>query len=107
MAYHEIPEGSIYNDCIGWYMPRSSADPLRSMYSIYDVKCLVIECFGGRMTEKEWQDKEIYEIGEKIQEQIKLYRYMLEEGNVYKYLETVGRTMFGKSDSNISRFEAK
>jgi hypothetical protein len=53
---------------------------------------------------EEWED--LYDFGKKIQEQIKPYRYMLEEGNVYKYLETVGRTMFGKSNSNISRSEA-
>lgn len=51
----------------------------------------------------DWND--LYEIGKRLQEEIKPYRYMLEEGNVVEYLETVGRVLFGKSDSGLSGSE--
>ena len=40
MLYHGIPPGAVYNDCIGWYTPRSRDDPFRATYQFYDMKCL-------------------------------------------------------------------
>lgn len=41
MAYNGIPPGTVYNDCIGWFIPGSSGDPFgRSVYTIYNVECL-------------------------------------------------------------------
>ena len=39
--------------------------------------------------------EDLYEIGKKLQESIKPYRHMLEEGNIDEYLQTVGGILFG------------
>jgi hypothetical protein len=52
--------------------------------------------------------EDLYEIGKKLQEAIKPYRYMLEEGNVVEYLQTVGGILFGKQpDTGAPRSEVK
>ena len=52
---------------------------------------------------EEWED--LHGLGKKIQEEIKPYRYLLEEENVTEYLEKVGTLIFG--DTNISRPEVE
>jgi hypothetical protein len=49
-----------------------------------------------------WED--LYEVGERVKESIKPYRYLLKEGNATEYIEKVGHILFGNID--ISRPEA-
>lgn len=51
--------------------------------------------------------EDLHSAGEKLREAIKPYRYMLEEGNVVKYLQIVGSILFGKSNSDLSGSEAE
>jgi hypothetical protein len=48
---------------------------------------------------EEWED--LYEAGKRIQEEIKKYRYLLEEENVPEYLAKVGTVLF--ENPNLSK----